>query len=223
MSIRLGRQRTVKQVGCSDLLRLATWNCSGLTITQKQLCSEWAFDILGLTKTHDKGTIKTSSIFLPAEPAPENDRAAGVALLLSTKISKCVLHHGNVGSRIVYARIKGAVCNLFVICAYVPHSKHVNPTRDDILRKLDELLRKVKCSDCVILLGDFNSRLPRLHKGVTGRWCVHKRVDNYGGGEALLRLLKEHGLVAASTLQNRNEAIQMQRLFRETLATCLHS
>ena len=68
------------------------------------------------------------------------------------------------------------------------------------MKKLDELLRKVKRSDCVILLGDFNSRLPRMYQGVTGRWCVHKRVDNYGGGEALLRLLIDHGLVAASTL-----------------------
>ena len=199
-SVRLRRQPNNIHIGCNERLRLATWNCCGLSATQKQLCSEMNYDILGLTETHDKGAIGGSPEFIPADPVPEDDTAAGVALLLSKRVSKCVLHQGCVGSRIVYARINGAVSNLFIICVYVPHARATNPTRDNILSELDKLLCKVPYSDCIIVLGDFNSRLPRLCKGLTGRWCVHKRADNSGGGKALLELMKNHRLVAASTL-----------------------
>ena len=197
--IRLGRQSKDIRIGCTERLRFATWNCCGLSPTQKQLCLEMDYDILGLTETHDKGATAGSPNFIPAEPAPENDSAAGVALLLSQRMSKNVLHHGCIGSRIVYARFSGAVSNIFVICVYVPNANSTNPSRVNTLSDLDKLLCKVPRSDCMLVLGDFNSRLPRLHKGLTGRWCVHTRADNHGGGEALLELMMNHGLVAAST------------------------
>ena len=101
-SVRLGRQPNAIGLGCNEQLRLATWNCCGLSATQKQLCSEMQYDILGLTETHDKGVIGGSLEFISADPVAENDPAAGVALLLSTRVSKCVLHSGCIGSRIVF-------------------------------------------------------------------------------------------------------------------------
>ena len=198
--IRPGRQSTNIHIGCSEQLRLATWNCGGLSHTQKELCLEMNYDILGLTETHDTGTMHSSSNFIPAEPAPENDRAAGVALLLSQRISKCVIYKGSIGSRIAFVRIRAAICNIFVICIYVPHSNHVNPNRADILTDLDKLLSNIPLSDCVVVLGDFNSRLPRQHNRLTGKWCIHTQTDTHGGGEAILELMKNHRLVAASTI-----------------------
>ena len=214
-SIRLGRQRNNNHIGCTGSLRLATWNCCGLSVTQKQLCLEMDYDILGLTETHDKGALAGSSNFIPAEPAPDDDCASGVALLLSQRMAKIVMHQGCVGSRIVFARFQAAVSNIFVICVYIPHANSTNPSSADTLSDLDNLLCKVPQSDCIIVLGDFNSRLPRLHKGLTGRWSVHTRADKHGGGVALLELMATHGLVAASTRhkpkRNHTNATFIQR------------
>ena len=83
-----GSQTTNNHIGCTGSLRLATWNCCGLSVTQKQLCLEMDYDILGLTETHDKGALAGSSNFIPAEPAPDDDCASGVALLLSQQNGK---------------------------------------------------------------------------------------------------------------------------------------
>ena len=92
-SVRLGRQpNDIHNIGCNEQLKLATWNCCGLSSMQKQLWSEMNYDVLGLTETHDKGTFESSLDFIPAEPVPENDPAAGVALMLSKRVSRCVLH-----------------------------------------------------------------------------------------------------------------------------------
>ena len=201
LPIRPRRQsRTVSRIGCAEQLRFSTWNCSGLSATQKQLCSELGYDILGLTETHDTGSFKKSLSFIPAEPAPENDRASGVALLLSDNISRCIMHTNSMGSRIVYARIRAAICNIFAICIYVPHSNHVNPSRADTLGDLDKLLSHIPPADNVIIMGDFNACLPRSYKNLTGRWSIHKDMDRYGGGQALLDIMRRHRLIAASTL-----------------------
>ena len=68
------------------------------------------------------------------------------------------------------------------------------------LADLDGLLTKVSPADCIVVLGDFNSILPRRHGRLTGRWCVHTRADNHGGGTALIGLMQKHNLFAASTI-----------------------
>ena len=190
----------VPHVRFSSLLRIATWNCGGLTFPQQQFCAELGYDVLAITETHDKGAFNTSSRFIVADPAPDTDKAAGVALQLSELSASCLMHKGCIGSRIVFARIRAAVCNLFVIAIYVPHADHVNPSRETVLADLESLLEKVSPTDCVIILGDFNSKLPRSYEKLTGKWCIHKHADVYGGGEALLDVMRRHRLVAASTL-----------------------
>ena len=118
----------------NSLLRIAAWNCGGLTHTVRQFCSEEQFDILALTETHDRGTLSSSKNFIVSEPAPDNDSYSGTALLLSDKVSNCVMHKGHCGSRISYARIRSQPCNLFVICIYIPQEQRkLAPFANDTL------------------------------------------------------------------------------------------
>ena len=57
-NIRQWQMSTQIQVG--DKIRLATWNCGGLSFTQREICSELGYDILALTETHDTGSIRPS-------------------------------------------------------------------------------------------------------------------------------------------------------------------
>ena len=133
-------------------LKIATWNCGGLSYTLRDLCAELGYDILVLTETHDKGTLRSSRNFITAEPAPDSDRFSGVAILFSDQAAKCVIHSGSIGSRIVYAKIRSAPCDLFVIGVYIPHkARKASPFAADTLRCVDSLLQKVNTNDCVIL------------------------------------------------------------------------
>ena len=113
-----------EKIHLGDLLKISTWNCGGLSFTQKEICCDLNNDILALTETHDKGTLKNSRNLICSEPAPAHDSFSGVALMLSDKTAKCVTHRGSYGSRIAYARIRSSPCDLFVIAIYMPYGQH---------------------------------------------------------------------------------------------------
>ena len=165
---------------------------------QREMCKELNYDILLLTETHDKGSLKGSRNFIPAEPAPKSDPYSGVALLLSDKTAKCVKFSGCYGSRIVYARIQASPCDLFVIGVYMPHSQRkVKPFPADTLKQLEEIISQVNGSACIVLLGDLNCKLERNNSKITGRWCVHRNHNK--GGKLFAELLRRMRLVAIST------------------------
>ena len=121
-----------------------------------------------------------------------------MAILLSKRFVNKVLSSGCVGSRIVWARIEGPVCNLFVIVAYIPHKGRVNPCAHDTISQIKELLSTIRRCDCVILMGDFNCQLWRNVQGCTGKWCMTTRPDQ-GHSEEMMDLLRSHDLCAADT------------------------
>ena len=86
-----------------------------------------------------------------------------MSILLSKRFSQKILSQGVIDSRIVWVRIEGPVCPLFVVSVYVPHKlkKTVTVTKD-VIHQIDVLLtncKHSKPSDCVVLLGDFNCEL----------------------------------------------------------------
>ena len=69
------------------------------------------------------------------------DPASGVTILLSQRFSSRILTQGAVGSRIVWVRLEGPVCPLFVVCAYIPHKYRKSPPRAaDTIHALNNLL-----------------------------------------------------------------------------------
>ena len=113
---------STSQLRLGQPLKIGTWNCGGLSYTIKEMFRDLEYDALVLTETHDKGSLANSKHFITADQAPENDPYAGVAILLSDKLAKCVRHTGCLGSRIVYAEVNAHPCNLFLIGVYLPHS-----------------------------------------------------------------------------------------------------
>jgi len=179
-------------------IKVATWNCGGLSYVQRELCKELSYDILLLTETHDKGALKGTSSYIPAEAAPPSDPYSGVALLLSDNVAKCVSFSGSCGSRIVYARIRANPCDLFVIGTYMPHSQRkCKPFPADTLKQLEDIISRVSQHTCVILLGDFNCKLERNISNVTGRWSVHTNCNREG--KTFRDMLQRLKLVAIST------------------------
>ena len=182
----------------AQTIKVGSCNCGRLTFTTWELCHELGMDVLVLTETHDNGSLPANRHIITAEPAPENDSYSGMAIMLSERISKCVVHSGRLGSRIAFVEIKASPCNLFVIGVYSPHSSRKQPPyMADTVAQLDQLLSQVKSSICTIVLGDLNCKLGRNIGRLTGKWCIHKRPN--AGGVKLIELLRKFNLSAVST------------------------
>ena len=193
----VGRTK-VPRLRFAQTIKIGTWNCGGLTFTTQELCRDLGYDVLVLTETHDKGSLKPNSKFITAEPAPENDSFSGVAIMLSDRVAKCVVHSGRFGSRIAFVEIKADPCNLFVIGVYSPHSnRKQSPFMADTLEQLEQLLTKINSSICTIVLGDLNCKLGRNIEHLTGKWCIHDKPN--AGGKKMIDLLRKFNLSAVST------------------------
>ena len=169
-------------------LKLAMWTCGVLSYTQRDLCAQLGYDILALTETHDSGQLRPSKRFLTGDIAPAEDKYAAIRSLL----------YGCRGPRIAFARIRASSCNLFVVCVYVPYRGRQRPS----------------AADCVIVLGDFNAKLPRSNGQQTGRWCIHRRGNQTG--DMLGSLMERKQLCAVSTLQQpRRHATNVMYLSKD--------
>ena len=190
-------------------LVMATWNCGGLTKIKKDLVSKLNQDIVCMTETH--GWRDNDPAWIYSDMPEKTDSYSGTALVVGKRLSGYVIASGSIGSRIVYCRLRGTSCNLFIIGVYIPQRRRTNPDQNDIYEQLETLLLKVKPRDCIILMGDFNSRLARDIEGRVGHWSIHNRSDS--GGERLLDIMEKIPMRCVSTQfqprRNHNNATFM--------------
>ena len=107
--------------------KIGTWNCWSLSSERYHYCKGLKYDILGLTELHNeqaKEQYKHKTWIHSAPAAVDahgkcSDPAAGVAIMLSPRMAEKILDTGHVGTRIAWVRLKGPVCNLFYIVAYI--------------------------------------------------------------------------------------------------------
>ena len=176
-------------------LKLGTWNCQGLSSVKKDIALKLDKDILCLTETHKWRDTDNDMNY--GDQPPKSDGWSGVALLVNKRVSKYVTTTGCTGSRITYCRLQGNITNYFIIGVYIPPRKKINPSQDDIYNDLESLLQQARRHECVIIMGDFNSRLSRNEPGYVGRWCIHQRRDS--GGDRLLDIMKKYSLRCVSS------------------------
>ena len=87
---------------------------------------------------------------------------------------------------------------MLVINCYVPHHARLEPSREEVLREVQELAcNLLKKGDCLVIMGDFNSKMARGQKGITGKFCMHKYADR--GGETMAEMCTDLRLTAVST------------------------
>ena len=177
-------------------LSFGTWNCSGLSRLKKDLISAKNLDLVCVTENH--GWRDFDPLVVYSEVPQPRDKFAGVSLHLKMSVAKYIMSSGQIGSRIVYCRLRGVSCNITVVGVYIPQKNRKNPDQKCIYDKLETLLQAIsKQRDCIILMGDFNSRLKRNITGFTGRWSIHNVSDE--GGDRLLEIMHKFGLVCSST------------------------
>lgn len=105
-----------------------------------------------------------------------------------------------IGTRIAYVRLKGPVCPLFFVVAYIPHEfRKESPFTHETIEQLETLLNSVSKKDCIVLCGDFNCQLRRNVQGCTGKWSMTKHNEKKGHDQKLINLMRQFDLFAVDT------------------------
>ena len=116
-------------------LRMATWNTRNLTFERHKYCESLGYDVLAITelwrkqgKYQTSNTKYTTSTPKLIQKGPRkgqmrfsDDKAAGVAIMLSSRAQKKLMGFGSEGERVCWVRLKGPICNMFIVAAYIPH------------------------------------------------------------------------------------------------------
>ena len=193
-----------------DQLSMATWNTRSLTFERFHYCKNLVFDALAITELwRNQHKYQTKSTrFITSSPklrtrGPDAgkmrfpaDKAAGVGILLSPRTQRKLMSFGSEGERVCWVRIKGPVCNLFIVAVYLPHRGRVQPNQDDTLRDLELVLAKVPRGDCVCIMGDLNEQLEGGVASRTGRWVAGQKSAN---ADKIMQLMQLHELTAVNT------------------------
>ena len=183
------------------------WNTRSLTFERFKYCESLRYDVLALTelwRNYEKfcdGTLKWihgKPELVHGTPRYPDDQAAGVGLLLSRRAQQKCISHGSPCERIVWARIKGPVTNLFVIGVHMPQSSRKKPAQSNTIVALTRLLKEVPRSDCTVIMGDLNVELPANINGVTGKWATATETSKHA--EPVIDIMRMFDLVAANTL-----------------------
>jgi exonuclease III len=185
-----------------------TWNGNGFNelIKSNITSSGKEIDITGITEMHTTNDAQLTgfgNVFRSG--GDPNDKFSGVGLILSDKAKKALIFTNAVSSRILMARFKGRFAYITVIVVYIPHQgRKQAPFQEDTYSELENAINAVNNHDCLIVMGDFNSRLARSDRHndyrdnkLVGRWSIHHR--DCVGGVILRGLLQRQNLCAVST------------------------
>ena len=126
-------------------------------------------------------------------PVNDQDKAAGVGILLSERAQQKYLSHGSPCERICWVKLKGPTVNLFIVAVYMPHRARVRPAQHNTMSELKRLLKQAPSNDCIILLGDFNEQLPPSMDGCTGKWTYGEASQNAEHVLDLMRMFELPG------------------------------
>ena len=171
---RQGHRKFNKFWGC---VTLATLNVRSLGSKRQDADFYYSYleslshDALGLTEMWHTQRRYDSWTCVTSEPGQGGeDRPAGVCIMLSKRFASRQLNRGRIGTRGCWVRIQGPVCNLLLICVYLP-PLYSKADVVILLKGLKEVLRDRSQHDCVVLLGDFNVKFPRRYQDIIGPYA----------------------------------------------------
>ncbi len=114
------------------------------------------------------------------------------------KNKKYVINDGKKGSRICWVRLNGKSKNYVIVSVYLPHSQRSNPSFQDTICELDNLLTYFNhnfSNDCLIICGDFNCKVVKeILKGIIGQ-MEHSQKSSNDNRKEFTKFLRTNGFM----------------------------
>ena len=100
----------------------------------------------------------------------QNRNYQGVGLIISKNLRKSVMSYIAVSSRIVTIRMEARPANMSIIQIYAPTLDKDDEIHDECYELLQVTIERMKRSDYLIVMGDFNARRKNSTKYTMKKW-----------------------------------------------------
>ena len=133
-----------------QVFTVATFNIQRISHIKMEAIIQDGYDLMALTELGGRPEepweldVKYPGRVFCNEPSDLSDPAAGAAVILSKRMSKHVMTHEAVGTRIVWVRLQGMHYNLLFVAAYIPQPNRAAPNRAQTLQELESTCRTLR-------------------------------------------------------------------------------
>ena len=152
-----------------NALKIGTWNVRTLNQLGKlenlrQEMESLDLDVLGLSETRyiKEGTVHLDGYTFIYSGGEEHQH--GVGFMVKSSVEKSVLGFWPVSNRNIMLKLKAKPFNITIIQTYLPTSSHSDEEVEEHYEELERMLKEVKSTDVLIIIGDFNAK---VGKGAT--------------------------------------------------------
>ena len=116
-------------------------------------------DIMGVSEVRWTGAGKINDTDRTFYYSGGETHERGVGIMVSKRISKCVLDYWAISPRVILIKVKGHPFNMNIIEAYAPTQERPEDEVDDFYEQLEQALRQCKSQEITITMGDFNAKV----------------------------------------------------------------
>ena len=200
-SVRIGGGRWRRN---GDWVRFGAWNVRSIRGREDELFEEmerYRLEVLGVSESKLKGSgAKAAGEGMCVFSGVQEGRAkAGVAVLLSKRMSACLREWKCVSERIVRVRLRIEGVWVSVIQVYAPTEDCRVEMEEEFYEQLQVTVREVHRQDKLVVMGDLNARVGdnvKVWGEVIGK--QGEAVEN-GNGKRLLQFCAENDLVVTNS------------------------
>lgn len=194
-------------IGLRKKLRMGTWNIRSLYQGKLQiLCDEIErnnTDILGIAEHRwaGQGHFRTTTGHTIIYSGRDKSGQSGVGLILTKRAASSLLGYNPINDRLILIKLKTKNRDITILQVYAPTTAAPDEEIEDFYNNLQETIEKVKKSDILIIMGDFNAKVgketAKEEKYIKGPYSIGQRNER---GERLIQLCQEHNLIITNTI-----------------------
>ena len=145
--------------------------------------NSYGLNILGMSEVTWSGfhevIIQDGAIFLYSGMSEnENVSCEGVSILMDKETKRSLIELHPVSARIIVARFKTTIRNTVMVQCYAPTAVAEDAERQEFYVQLNDILKKEKKKDIIIVGGDLNAKVGQDNEGlehVMGRLSLRRK------------------------------------------------
>ena len=183
-------------------LKIGTWNVRTLTQLGKlenlrQETESMDIDILGISEARYCGEgiepLGNYNFIFSGGKQHEN----GVGFMIKSSMEKHVMGHWPVSERNILLKLRAKPFNISIIQTYAPTCSHSDEEIEAHYQEIEMMLKEVKSTDVLIILGDFNAKIGKeSFENITGNFGLGKRNER---GDRLIQFCIENNMIVSNT------------------------
>jgi exonuclease III len=130
----------------------------------------------------------------------ENVSREGMGILMDKEVKGSLLEWHPVTARIIVVRFKTSIRNIVMIQFYAPTAVAEGAERQEFYVQLNEILKKQKKKDVIILGVDLNAKVGQDNEGLEHVMGRHVPGETNENGQVFVDFCASHDLVVGGTI-----------------------